>query len=46
MLVGLDRIPEEKCFRKKIRQIGDQEKSTEWMMDLTQERIEKEETKS
>lgn len=33
-LLGLDRIPEAKCFRKKISQICHQNKSSEWNIDL------------
>lgn len=33
-LLGLDRIPEVKCMRKKLRMITDQQRSAEWMMDL------------
>lgn len=35
-LLGLDRIPEAKCMRNKIRMITDQQKAAEWMMDLGQ----------
>ena len=33
-LLGLDRIPEVKCMRKKLRMITDQQRAAEWMMDL------------
>lgn len=33
-LLGLDRIPEVKCMRNKVRQIANQEKAGGWMMDL------------
>lgn len=36
-LLGLDRIPEAKCLRKKLRDIGNQQKSSEWNMELAKE---------
>lgn len=33
-LPGLDRIPEAKCFRHKIKQISDRQKGAEWNMEL------------
>jgi hypothetical protein len=33
-LMGLDRIPEAKCLRGKLRQICSQENSSQWNMDL------------
>lgn len=33
-LLGLDRIPEVKCMRKKLRMITDQQSASGWMMDL------------
>lgn len=33
-LLGLDRIPEVKCMRNKLRMITSQQKATGWMMDL------------
>lgn len=36
-LLGLDRIPEAKCLRKKLKDIGDQQKSSEWNMELAKE---------
>lgn len=33
-LLGLDRIPEAKCFRGKVKQICAQEKSSEWNKEL------------
>lgn len=36
-LLGLDRIPEAKCFRKKIKQICEQGKSLDWNMDLAKD---------
>jgi len=35
-LLGLDRIPEVKCMRNKLRMITDQQKAAPWMMDLGQ----------
>lgn len=36
-LLGLDRIPEAKCLRKKLKDIGNQQKSSEWNMELAKE---------
>jgi len=33
-LIGLDRIPEAKCLRKKIKEICSQHKSSQWNMEL------------
>jgi hypothetical protein len=33
-VMGLDRVPEAKCLRKKIKQISDQGKSAQWNMAL------------
>jgi len=35
-LLGLDRIPETKCFRGKLKEVCRQEKSQEWSTDLFQ----------
>lgn len=35
-LLGLDRIPEAKCFRKKIKQICEQRKTSQWNLELAQ----------
>lgn len=35
-LMGLDRIPETKCFRKKLKEVCRQEKAQEWNTDLLQ----------
>jgi hypothetical protein len=36
-LMGLDRVPEAKCLRKKIKQISGQRKSTQWNMALARD---------
>ncbi|MEX0930959.1 MAG: putative transposase [Candidatus Paceibacterota bacterium] len=36
-LLGIDRVPESKCLRKKIKQICEQEKSGEWNTTLAKE---------
>lgn len=36
-LLGLDRVPEAKCLRKKLKQICLQHKSTQWNMELAKE---------
>jgi hypothetical protein len=36
-LLGLDRVPEAKCLRKKLKQISEQHKSTQWNMELAKE---------
>lgn len=36
-LLGLDRVPEAKCLRKKLKQICQQHKSTKWNMELAKE---------
>jgi len=36
-LLGLDRVPEAKCLRKKLKQICEQHKSTKWNMELAKE---------
>lgn len=36
-LLGLDRIPEAKCLRKKLKDIGNQQKSSQWNMELAKE---------
>lgn len=41
-LLGVDRSPESKCVRKKIRQICKQKKSEDWSMDLANRWIIKE----
>ena len=38
-LLGIDRVPESKCLRKKIKQICDQEKSGEWNTELARKWI-------
>lgn len=38
-LMGVDRVPESKCLRNKIKQICAQEKAGEWNMDLAREWI-------
>lgn len=43
-LLGVDRIPEAKCFYQKISDITDQEKAMEWNKDLAKTWIEKDET--
>lgn len=43
-LLGLDRIPEAKCFRQKIKQISNQQKSGEWNMELAKSWSEAEQT--
>lgn len=43
-LLGLDRIPEVKCFRKKIKQIVDQQKSAQWNQELATSWLETEQT--
>lgn len=35
-LMGLDRIPETRCFRGKLKEVIRQEKAQEWNMDLVQ----------
>jgi hypothetical protein len=36
-LLGIDRIPEAKCLRSKLKQISSQEKATQWNMSLAAE---------
>jgi hypothetical protein len=36
-LLGLDRVPEAKCLRKKLKQICQQHKSAQWNMELAKE---------
>ena len=43
-LLGVDRIPESKCLRSKIKQICAQEKSGEWNTDLARQWISSEDT--
>jgi hypothetical protein len=43
-LPGLDRIPEAKCFRHKIKQIYAQQKGSEWNMELAKSWSQTEET--
>jgi hypothetical protein len=43
-LIGLDRIPEAKCLRKKIKEICAQNKSSEWNMDLAKSWADSEQT--
>jgi hypothetical protein len=43
-LLGLDRIPEAKCFRQKIKQISAQQKGAEWNMELAKSWSETEQT--
>jgi len=43
-LMGVDRIPESKCLRSKIKQICAQEKSGEWNTDLARQWISSEDT--
>jgi len=43
-LLGLDRIPEAKCFRKKVKEIYAQGKSSEWNMELAKSWASTEET--
>jgi len=43
-LMGLDRIPEAKCLRKKVKEITRQQKAKEWNTALAQKWVNKEET--
>lgn len=43
-LIGLDRIPEAKCLRKKIKEICSQDKSSEWNMELAKSWVGTEQT--
>ena len=43
-LLGLDRIPEAKCYRSKIKQISEQGKAPEWNMELAKSWSKAEET--
>lgn len=42
-LLGIDRVPESKCLRKKIRQITEQEKSAQWNNALAKKWVGEEE---
>ena len=41
-LIGLDRIPEQKCMRNKIKQLVGQNKASEWMAELSEQWVGKE----
>lgn len=42
-IMGLDRVPEAKCLRAKLKEISTQEKSWEWNIDLAKKWVHKEE---
>ena len=44
-LLGLDRVPGPKCLRKKLKDIGNQQKSSGWNMELAKKWSSQEETR-